>query len=40
MPDDQGCILTLHQEWLAPSSEESFRNGWNAMFDDLVFAVS
>ena len=40
VPDGQGCILTLAQEGLAPSSEESFRKGWNAMFDDLVIAVS
>ena len=40
MPDGQGCILTLAQEGLAPGSEESFRKGWGAMFDDLVVAVS
>jgi uncharacterized protein YndB with AHSA1/START domain len=39
-PDGQGCILTLAQEGLAPGSEESFRKGWSAMFDDLVVAVS
>jgi uncharacterized protein YndB with AHSA1/START domain len=40
MPDAHGCILTLAQEGLEPGSEESLRNGWNAMFDDLVVAVS
>jgi len=40
VPDGRGCILTLAHEGLAQNSEESFRNGWNAMFDDLVVAVS
>lgn len=38
-PDVEGCVLTLAHEGLAPGSEESFRNGWNAMLDDLVVAV-
>ena len=39
VPDGLGCVLQLVHDGLAPGSEESIRNGWNAMFDDLSRAV-
>jgi uncharacterized protein YndB with AHSA1/START domain len=39
VPDGLGCVLRLVHDGLAPGSEESIRNGWNAMFDDLSRAV-